>query len=178
MALMLEPADLLGDDRWAHPELFCHILAHLTADEHLVNDVESLLLRQRPPLPAPVPRHGRRVLLEVPEVGVLQVLLTLEVASVHLLRQHRDVVDVLRQEEGILPMLLQRHVSEVRPDLGEPHADGLQPLRLDDVVLNLHPGMLLGEHLRVEVRLPGILIARLMLLESGVGQLEVRRHSW
>ena len=126
---------------------------HLTADQDLVADADPLLMGQAPPLPTPVPRHGRRVLLEVSEDCIPLALLTSEVASVHLRCEHGDVVDVLLEPEGVLPMLLQRHVSDSFPYLGELYAKGLQLLRLHDVLLELHPGVLLGEDLRVEVRL-------------------------
>ena len=72
-----------------------------------------------------------------------QVLLALEVASLHLLGQRRDVVDVLLEPECVLPMLLQCKISEGLPQLREPRSQGLQLLRVDDVVLELHPRVLL-----------------------------------
>ena len=116
-----------------------------------------------------MPGHGSRVLDGVPEIGVLEVLLALEIASVHLLSQHCDVVDVLFEEEGVLLVELLRYLPEIFPDLSKSLAQTLQLLLVEGVVLQLHPRVLFGEDLGVEVRFPGHIRAWLLLVDGGGG---------
>ena len=157
MALLLELADQVGDDLWADPQLLSHIFPAVLLHQDLVDDGDLVLRRQRLTFSTPIPGHGRRVLDEVSEEGILQVLLAFEVAATHAFCKLRDVVDVLLEPERILPMLLQRLLSETFSHLREPLPQVFQPLRVDDVVIHLHSRMFFGKHFRVEVRLPLIM---------------------
>ena len=90
----LESADIPGDDLWANPHLFGYISPSLLLYQNFVNHADDLFSGQRLSLSTSIPRHGRCIINEVSEVGVLQMFLTFKVTTVHLLCQYRYIVDV------------------------------------------------------------------------------------
>ena len=85
MTSFLELADIPGDDLWANPHLFSYISPSLLLYQYFVNHADDLFSGQRLSLSTSIPRHGRCIINEVSEVGVLQMFLTFKVTTVHLL---------------------------------------------------------------------------------------------
>ena len=95
MAIFLKLSDQLIDNSKTDPHLLSHIFPKLLQYQHLMDYFNLFLQGKYLPLSSQMPRHRWCFIDKVSEIGVLQVLLAFEVASINLLGQDRDIVNIL-----------------------------------------------------------------------------------
>ena len=95
MAIFLKLSDQLIDNSKTDPHLLSHIFPKLLQYQYLMDYFNLFLQGQQSPLPTQMPRHRWCFIDKISEIGVLQVLLTPEVAPLHLLRQDCHIMNIL-----------------------------------------------------------------------------------